>query len=718
MSDLSEVKERVKTTVNLADYIIASGVPLNGGPVEFKALCPFHNEKTASFSVNVEKRLFHCFGCGASGDVFAYVMRAKGLDFMTALKLVANSVGIALPERRVYQSPEVRAAAAIQRGRFDTDRFRDLVSRSKVWSYLTEKRKLDPEKLVEYSVGETADGDAYYFAYKWWPPGMQHKDGCEPRLEFYKIVRTDRDANGKKFEWREPKGGKNILFGMCAPDVERAHAEGGELIICEGELDAISWAQNGFAAVSVPGGALYTGWLDTCWDWLQPFTKIHINFDEDRAGRKKVVEIVQRLGMGRTDIIRLPERPSGGRFKDSNECLQAAVSTGIMTECVANAEVLRPAALKNIYDLENEIWQKFHPQGVEQMGLLLPWGNHHGGSLPFRIRYGEVSVWTGYNKHGKSEVLNHCILDLCWQGERALICSLEVQAPETYRKLIRMAMGRREVCGLEEREQFRERCLKPLAQKIWVYDHVGHAPVASVLNVMLYTFQRNGCRQFVLDSLMKFDGLDGEGQDQWNKQRDFMCQILTFAATYGVHIHLVAHSKKPDKQGEGRIPRRYDISGSGYISNLAHNVIVVWRNRAKQDELEQVFQRLEEEFARQHATEKMPNWKRLLGGPPPRDAAESIWSAWNRMLNFVEKEASSEVREAFRSPLAYHDAYIIVDAQRGGDGDCPARHLWFHSDSLQFIEASPWNENLGESDPRKCPVEYVKKSAMEMDEEL
>ena len=373
MNDFSEIKDRVKTAVNLADYIIASGVPLKGGPNEFKACCPFHSEKTPSFTVNVEKRLFHCFGCEANGDVYEYVMRTKGLDFIGALKLVANSVGIALPERRVYQPPEVRAAGGLGgvRGPFDPDRFRALVPDGKVWKYLTAERKLDAGKLAEYSVGETAEGDAYSFAYKWWPPAVPPGKGAKPRFEFVKVVKVAR-LNGKKEEWREPTGGKNILFGILAIPESAT-----ELVIAEGEIDAITWAQYGFPAVSVPGGAGYVGWLDTCWEWLQRFKKIHVSFDEDRAGRAKVVEVVQRLGLARADLIRLPEKESGERFKDANECLQAGLSKEVMAACVANPEVLRPKALKSIYDFEKEIWEKLHPEGAEQMGLLLPWGNHH-----------------------------------------------------------------------------------------------------------------------------------------------------------------------------------------------------------------------------------------------------------------------------------------------------------------------------------------------------
>jgi twinkle protein len=711
MNDFSEIKERVKDSVNLADWVSNAGVRLAGGPVEFKGLCPFHSEKTASFSVNVEKRIWHCFGCSQTGDVFDFEMKRKGLDFMSALKLVANVVGVSVPEKRMYQPPEVRAAAAPQRGVFDPDKFRALEPGGKVWSYLTEKRKLQPETMERYSVGQTVDGQAYSFAYKWWLPGYKYQEGDRPRFEFAKVVKVDR-KDGKKEEWREPKGGKNILFGMVAVP---KHAT--ELVIAEGEIDAITWAQYGYAAVSVPGGAGYLGWLEICWDWLERFKKIHISFDEDAAGRKKLVELVQRLGMARTDIVHLPEKAPGIRYKDANECLQGGVTRETMVACVNEPEVLKPAALKDIYAFENEIWEKLHPEGTDQLGLRLPWGNQNGSSLPFRFRYGEVTVWTGFNKHGKSEVLNNCIVDLCWQGDKALICSLEVQAPETYRKLIRMAIGRRDVCAKEDRAHFRERCLKPLAQKVWVYDHVGNAVVTDVLNVMLYAFQRYGCRQFVLDSLMKFQGLDGEGQEQWNHQRDFMNAVITFAATYRVHVHLVAHSKKPDKQGEAKIPRRYDISGSAHISNLPHNVLVVWRNRAKQDKLEELFQTIEEEWAKRHPTQPQPCWKRLMGGPPPKDAT-ALRALWNQMCEFVKNDVPAEVSSEFAEVVAKHDGYFIVDAQRGGDGDCPARHLFFHYDSLQFIEASPWNNKLVANDPRKQPKEYVQQLVMEMDEEL
>lgn len=250
MNDQHDIKERVRTAVNLPEWIMCDGVPLTGGGNEWKGKCPFHDDRTPSFTVFFKPDSgwrYHCFGCEAKGDIFEYIMRRTGVDFPLALKQAAISVGITIPiasgiASAVGPQPNFRG--------FDPEQYRPLVPGGKVWRYLTEARKLDAGLLVEYSVGETIDGEAYSFAYKWRPPGglVDRK----PKFEFAKVVKVDRE-DGKKIEWRDPRGGKSMLFGMCAARVVAVHEAGAELVICEGELDAISWAQFGFAAVSVPG---------------------------------------------------------------------------------------------------------------------------------------------------------------------------------------------------------------------------------------------------------------------------------------------------------------------------------------------------------------------------------------------------------------------------------------------------------------------------------
>jgi len=98
----------------------------------------------------------------------------------------------------ISRSSEGRGGEGAARGPFDPGKFRALVPGGKVWNYLTQTRKLDGGKLVEYSVGETADGAAYSFAYKWWPPGIPRKEGAKPRFEFVKVVEVER-VDGRRW---------------------------------------------------------------------------------------------------------------------------------------------------------------------------------------------------------------------------------------------------------------------------------------------------------------------------------------------------------------------------------------------------------------------------------------------------------------------------------------------------------------------------------------
>ena len=82
---------------DIVDYV-SGYVKLKKNGRDYTGLCPFHKEKSPSFHVNQEKQLFHCFGCGAGGNLVQFVMKAEGLDFVEALKLMADRAGIILPE--------------------------------------------------------------------------------------------------------------------------------------------------------------------------------------------------------------------------------------------------------------------------------------------------------------------------------------------------------------------------------------------------------------------------------------------------------------------------------------------------------------------------------------------------------------------------------------------------------------------------------------------
>src|SRR5204862_455195 len=88
----------LRLTANILQ-VVQEYVPLKRAGATYKGLCPFHAEKTPSFHVNPEKGFFHCFGCGASGDVFKFLELHEKLSFPEAVKMLAQKVGLALPER-------------------------------------------------------------------------------------------------------------------------------------------------------------------------------------------------------------------------------------------------------------------------------------------------------------------------------------------------------------------------------------------------------------------------------------------------------------------------------------------------------------------------------------------------------------------------------------------------------------------------------------------
>lgn len=99
-----EILDEVRARLDIVD-VVSDHVALKKGGENWKGLCPFHAEKTPSFMVNPKKGIFHCFGCGAGGDIFSFVMKIDRLTFPEAVRSLAQRAGAALPEVRRRQDP-------------------------------------------------------------------------------------------------------------------------------------------------------------------------------------------------------------------------------------------------------------------------------------------------------------------------------------------------------------------------------------------------------------------------------------------------------------------------------------------------------------------------------------------------------------------------------------------------------------------------------------
>ncbi len=160
MSDFAQsVKQQADIVKVIGDYVRLK----KAGAQNYSGLCPFHKEKSPSFSVHATRQFFHCFGCGISGDVFTFVGKIENVGFPDAVKIVAQKCGIALPKRE-YNSPE-EAKESRQRGKL-----LELHERATVWfeeqlrlpegagarEYLA-GRGVKPETIAKFRIGFAPD---------------------------------------------------------------------------------------------------------------------------------------------------------------------------------------------------------------------------------------------------------------------------------------------------------------------------------------------------------------------------------------------------------------------------------------------------------------------------------------------------------------------------------------------------------------------------------
>ena len=111
-----EVIDQVRMRADIVD-VINSYIPLKKLGRDFKACCPFHNEKTPSFVVNQQRQWYHCFGCGKHGNVISFVMERENVDFPNAVSILARKYQIYIPEESPRRSRNSQFSSFFQFGK-------------------------------------------------------------------------------------------------------------------------------------------------------------------------------------------------------------------------------------------------------------------------------------------------------------------------------------------------------------------------------------------------------------------------------------------------------------------------------------------------------------------------------------------------------------------------------------------------------------------------
>ena len=370
-----ELIDEIRNSNDIVD-VISQYVVLKRSGRNFFGLCPFHKEKSPSFSVSPDKQIFHCFGCGVGGNVIHFVSKIENLDFKPTLELLAERSGITLPtlENGEDANRLKLKEKVYQINKFTANYFHENLYKptAKEAQGYVKKRKLDNNTLKTFSIGFSTNFDELYKALK--GQGFtdeeilasslvsksqkgQFYDKFKERLMFPIKDVQDRVIafGGRVLDDSKPKyinSPENIVYskGRNLFGLNIAKKSGKDkIIIVEGYMDAISLYQRGITNVVASLGTALT---EAQGRLLRKYaSQVIIGYDADGAGQAATIrgmEILQNLGCD-IRILQL-----AGDAKDPDEYI-IKYGSGRFEKCVENAISLvefKVRTLKNTLKVE------------------------------------------------------------------------------------------------------------------------------------------------------------------------------------------------------------------------------------------------------------------------------------------------------------------------------------------------------------------------------
>ena len=318
-----EIIEQVRQNNDIVE-IISQYVHLTRKGRNYFGLCPFHNEKSPSFSVSPERQIFHCFGCGVGGNIYTFLMKIEGIGFKDAIEQLAEKANIQLPriENPEEDRKEELKAKIYKINQFTAEFYHQNLYKptAKNAQEYVKKRKLTQNTLETFKIGFSGKYDELYKSLK--SQGFGEKEILESGL----VIKNDRGQfidmyrnrfmipicdvrgrviafGGRVLDDSKPKyinSPENVvyskgrhLFGLNVAKKDCSK----KLLIVEGYMDAISLYQRGITNVVAALGTALTeqqGWL------LRKSTEqVILGFDADGAGQTAVarsMEILQKMG--------------------------------------------------------------------------------------------------------------------------------------------------------------------------------------------------------------------------------------------------------------------------------------------------------------------------------------------------------------------------------------------------------------------------------------
>jgi DNA primase len=327
--------ERIKATVDLAALVRSRGVELKKhGARDLIGRCPFHEEASASFVVTPAKRIFHCLGCGAAGNVIQFVERFDGVSFRHAFELLAAGSGFATPgERRTIKTTVPKLEAPLDFAADDAELMKQIVdyyherlmnaaTGAPARDYLKRRGLDDEATLKRYKIGfadrslglrlplknRAAGADIRARLTRlgiYRESGHEHLNGC-----LIVPITSEHGEVTELYGRRLDDGGKSGVKHLYLPGphvgiFNAAALNEPELILCEALLDALTFLAAGFANVSTIYGT--EGFTDELFEALKrkKVQRVKLAYDADEAGERAAMRDAARLRSIGIEVYRI-----------------------------------------------------------------------------------------------------------------------------------------------------------------------------------------------------------------------------------------------------------------------------------------------------------------------------------------------------------------------------------------------------------------------------
>lgn len=523
-----------------------------------RCCCPFHQEDHASFIYNKKTFSFHCFGaCGKNYDILDVFIH-KGMTYLQACQKLFELAGIK------YSFGELGVKTKHQ---YEYPKEVPLGDKDKIYEYF-KRRKISPETLDYADVRQDDDGNIVWNYYD-----------TNDVLTMVKYRPSRRVNKGENKCWCQ-KGADtcNLLFNMNRINVTQP------LLICEGEPDCLSAIESGYTnAVSVPLGSGNFHWIEENWDWLEQFDNIIICSDNDEAGIKMQKEVVYRLGSWRTKVVDVPQfvmlaNNQKRAVNDLNEVLYYFGKEKVL-EIILNAKDSPVPGVIDFADIQDVDLDAIDgiTTGVKPLDRYL-----------MKLFQGTLNIITGINGAGKSSFLNQIICQSLEQDKNVFLFSGELPNFQTKNWLNSVLAGQRHI----EQRQYGESIyykVRPEAKRemdefyrgrLYVYEDGRSNKVSDLMKTMEDSVRKYGTKLLILDNLTAIN-LECSDKDKYEKQADFIMQLIAFAVKFNVIVCLVVH---PHKIETMRRLNKMDVQGISAIIDLAHRIISLYRVSEKDHE--------------------------------------------------------------------------------------------------------------------------------------